>query len=160
MHLIHDLYAHSAWADAVQWRALLDFEPAREDADLKARFFHMHAAQQVWLGRWQGISLPWPSLEQYPNLTDLRHFGAACHAASQAFLATLTPADLDREQTFTLLSGAVVTQPLRDTILQLPMHSQYHRGQNATRMVALGAHMPSTDYVTWTRQGRPAAEWP
>lgn len=160
--VILDLYRHMEWADAEHWRALLAHGPAREDADLKARMLHLHGAQEVWLGRWQGLSKPlrWPTVEDYPRIEDLRHYAAACHAALRAYLPLLTEAELGRDLTFTTMAGEAVTQNLGDTLLQLPMHSQYHRGQNATRMRALGGAMPATDWAFWTRRGRPAPQWP
>lgn len=160
--VILDLYRHMEWADAEHWRALLSHGSAREDEDLKARMLHLHGAQEVWLGRWQGLAKPlrWPTVEDYPRIEDLRHYAAACHAALRAYLPLLREADLARDLTFTTMAGEAVTQNLGDTLLQLPMHSQYHRGQNATRMRALGGAMPATDWALWTRRGRPAPQWP
>lgn len=160
LDVILDLYRHMEWADAEHWRAILAHGPAREDPDLRERLLHLHGAQQVWLGRWQGLTLPWPSPEDHEGIEDVRHFAAACHAALRAFLPTLTAADLARDLSFRTLNGDPVTQNLGDTLLQVPLHSHYHRGQNATRMRALGGAMPGTDWAFWTRRGRPAPTWP
>lgn len=159
LDLLHDLYRHQAWADAQHWAAAHGHPPAWQDAELKERLFHIHAVQQVWLARWQGVGLPYPSLEAYPVMGDLRHFAKACHAALDAFRATLGEADLARPVAYRNIHGEPFTQPLGDLMLHLPYHSQYHRGQSATRMVALGAHMPATDLVVWQRAGRPAPAW-
>ncbi len=161
LELLKDLYRHMEWADAAQWGALLAHPAARSDGDLKVRFLHIHGAQEVWLGRWQGLEQPlrWPTLEDYPKIEDLRHYGAACHVALRAYLPLMSDRDLLRDISFHTLAGERVTQNLGDTLMQLPMHSQYHRGQNASRMVALGAHMPATDWVLWARRGRPAPQW-
>lgn len=39
------------------------------------------------------------------------------------------------------------------------MHSQGHRGQNATRLRELGGKMPMTDYIVWILEGRPSPVW-
>lgn len=160
--VILDLYRHMEWADAEHWRAILAHGPAKEDPDLRERLLHLHGAQAVWLGRFQGLPVPasWPQVEDYPRIEDLRHYAAACHAAFRAWLPLLKAGDLGRELAFQTLAGKSVTQVLSDGLLQVPLHSQYHRGQNATRMRALGSAMPGTDWATWTRQGRPAAQWP
>lgn len=162
LDVILDLYRHMAWADAEHWRALLAHGPAREDPDLRERLLHLHGAQEVWLGRFQGLAQPvrWPKVEDYPRIEDLRHYAGACHAAFQAWLPLLKAEDLGRELRFTNLAGEAVVQGLGDALVQVPMHSQYHRGQNATRMRALGGAMPATDYAFWTRRGRPAPAWP
>ena len=48
---------------------------------------------------------------------------------------------------------------MRDTLLQVPMHSTYHRGQVNARLRELGAEPPLTDYIAWIWIGRPRAEW-
>lgn len=160
LDMVLDLFAHMEWADAEHWKAILAHHDARHDADIKARLVHMHGAQRIWLGRWQGLQMPWPKPEDYPALDDLRHFAAACHAAQRAYLPAIKDADLDRELAFTTLDGLDLRQPLKDTLLQPPLHSQYHRGQNALRLKALGAKVPGTDHVLWTRLGRPEPDWP
>lgn len=160
VELVLDLFAHMEWADAEHWKALLGNHEARHDPELKTRLFHMHGAQRVWLGRWQGLQLPWPQEVDIPSLDELRHFAAACHAAQRAYLQSMSDAHLERKLVFTTLQGEEVRQKLGDTLLQLPMHSQYHRGQNALRLKALGAKVPGTDYALWTRSGRPEPDWP
>ncbi len=162
LDVILDLYSHMEWADAGHWGALLAYGPAREDPDLRERMLHLHGAQEVWLGRFQGLDLPvrWPTVEDYPEIADLRHYAASCHVALRAFLPSLKEGDLARELAFHTLAGDAVTQALGDSLLQVPLHSQYHRGQNATRMRALGSAMPGTDWALWTRRGRPTPQWP
>lgn len=159
--VILDLYRHMEWADAEHWRAVMVHPAAREDRELRERLLHIHGAQEIWLGRWQGLEKPlrWPTVEDYPRIEDLRHYAAACHAALRAYLPILQTQEPGRILVFTTLQGDPVTQPLADTLLQLPMHSQYHRAQNATRMRVLGGHMPQTDWAYWTRRGRPVAHW-
>ena len=159
LDLIRDLYAHQEWADAAHWRAVLGSEAARRDPDLKARLVHLHAAQQVWLGRWQGLSLGFPKAEDHAAIEDTFHFAQACHAALRAFLSLKKDGDLAEPVTYANLAGETFTQPLGELMLHLAFHSQYHRGQNATRLRALGAPAPATDLVNWQREGRPAARW-
>ena len=159
LETIRDLYHHQEWADATHWKAILGSDTARQDADLKARLVHLHGAQQVWLGRWQGVSLPFPKAEDHASMEDTYHFAQACHAALRAFLSLQQDADLARSVIYTTLAGEAFTQPLGELMLHVAMHSQYHRGQTATRMRALGSPVPGTDLVTWQRSGRPVAEW-
>lgn len=44
-------------------------------------------------------------------------------------------------------------------LIQVAMHSQYHRGQNATRLRDVGGTPPTIDFVLWIWKGRPKAEW-
>jgi uncharacterized damage-inducible protein DinB len=47
----------------------------------------------------------------------------------------------------------------RHALVQAAMHSQHHRGQNATRLRDLGGVPPTTDFILWYFKGQPAAEW-
>lgn len=159
LDLVRDFYLHQEWADAEHWRAVLGSEAARQDAELKERLVHLHAAQQVWLARWQGVSLGFPKAEDHASIDDAFHFAKACHAALRAYLSLRKDADLAEPVTYTNLAGQAFTQPLRELMVHLAFHSQYHRGQNAARLRALGSPAPGTDLVTWQRGGRPAARW-
>ena len=46
-----------------------------------------------------------------------------------------------------------------ETMLQIPMHSQYHRGQINARLRAVGGEPPRVDYIVWIWLGRPQADW-
>ncbi len=159
LDLIRDLYAHQEWADAAQWKAILASDAARRDEDLKGRMVHLHGAQQLWLGRWQGLALGFPKPEDHASIEGTFHFAKACHAALRAFLSLRKEADLAEPITYTNLAGQTFTQPLHELMTHLAMHSQYHRGQNATRLRALGAPAPATDLCNWQREGRSPAEW-
>ena len=159
LDLIRDLYAHQEWADALHWRAILGSDAARKDPELKARLVHIHGAQQIWLGRWQGVVLGFPKAEDHETLEDTHHFAQACHAALRAFLSLQREADLKNEIVYTYSGGDSFTQPLGDLMLHVAFHSHYHRGQNAARLRALGVPPPDADLVIWQRTGRPAARW-
>jgi len=44
-------------------------------------------------------------------------------------------------------------------MLQVPLHSQYHRGQINARLRAVGGEPPRVDYIVWVWLGRPGAHW-
>jgi len=44
-----------------------------------------------------------------------------------------------------------------EALTQMAMHSQWHRGQNATRLRELGAQPPTVDLIAWYWKGRPSA---
>ena len=47
-----------------------------------------------------------------------------------------------------------------DTVLQVVLHTTYHRGQINLRLRELGVEPPLTEYFVWTWRGKPAADWP
>ncbi|HJW08980.1 MAG TPA: DinB family protein [Holophagaceae bacterium] len=159
LELVQDLYRHMEWADARHWSAVRANAAAWEDAELKERLIHIHAVQHLWLARWQGVAITVPQASDYAGMEDLLHFAKACHAALRAFLSMRQEADLAADVAYKSLAGEPFTQPLGDLMLHLAFHTQYHRGQSATRMRALGGQMPATDLVVWQREGRPVASW-
>jgi uncharacterized damage-inducible protein DinB len=52
-----------------------------------------------------------------------------------------------------------MTLTVTEALTQCDMHSQHHRGQNATRLRELGGEPPPTDLIFWYWKGRPAPEW-
>jgi uncharacterized damage-inducible protein DinB len=162
LSLFRELYDHMRWADAVVWRAALGHEATAGDATLRDRFAHIHMVQRAFLFVWQGEA------QHYPTLTTLRevaHWGAEVHDGVQSYLATLDHSELDRPMS--LPWAGRITRPhepapttMRETLMQVPMHSTYHRGQVNSRLRELGAEPPLVDYIAWLWFGKPAAQWP
>jgi uncharacterized damage-inducible protein DinB len=48
---------------------------------------------------------------------------------------------------------------LGDTMLQVALHSTYHRGQVNLRLRQLGSETPMTDFIAWVWLGKPKAQW-
>jgi uncharacterized damage-inducible protein DinB len=55
--------------------------------------------------------------------------------------------------------GPVGPSTLAETLLQVVMHSSYHRGQVATRIRELGGDPPLTDFIAWVWQRKPNPAW-
>ena len=56
--------------------------------------------------------------------------------------------------------GSAAPATLAETILQVAMHTAYHRGQIATRLRELGGEPQITDFIMWIWMRRPEADWP
>jgi uncharacterized damage-inducible protein DinB len=52
-----------------------------------------------------------------------------------------------------------LTITVGEALTQCAMHSQWHRGQNATRLRELGATPPTGDLIVWYWKGRPVPAW-
>ena len=160
-----DLSRHMAWADAAVWAAVLACEPARADATLRDTLYHVHMVQHAFLRTWQGE----PRETPYPTFTDLppvMAWGREYHAAVPAFLETLTDAGLAAPMPVAwtdMVEKALGRKPaattMGETVLQVAMHSVYHRGQVNARLREVGGTPPLVDYIAWIWFGRPGAEW-
>jgi uncharacterized damage-inducible protein DinB len=165
LNLFRELYDHMRWADAVVWRAALAHAPAGKDKRLRDLFAHLHMVQHAFLSVWRGEAPQWCEFER---LADVAPWARAYHDDVRPHLAALDDAALARTMVMPWADrlsarygrAAAAPTTLRETMLQVPMHSTYHRGQVNARLRELGAEPPLTDYIAWLWFGKPAAEWP
>jgi uncharacterized damage-inducible protein DinB len=162
---LKDLYRHMEWADAEVWRAVLTSEPARNDDILRKTFYHLHLVQQAWLGAWRGK----PGTPSFPTFHDersLMSWGQTYYQEIFSHLDNLT--DEKISGLMQLPWADIVEQELgrppekitiAETMLQIPMHSQYHRGQINGRLRTVGGEPAKVDHIVWVWLGRPQAEW-
>jgi hypothetical protein len=57
------------------------------------------------------------------------------------------------------LGHAPETTTIGETVLQVALHSMYHRGQINARLREVGGEPPLVDYIAWVWLGRPEADW-
>lgn len=154
-----DLYGHLKWADAELWRALEAAPRTHADAGVHARLYHIHAVQHAYAQIWSGQPPDLPAAEALPGLAALRAWAIQGHRELDTVLARLDESALDRPVDLPWKAHAKEPATLAETLLQVAMHSAYHRGQSAMRVRDLGGEPPLTDYVAWIWMGRPAASW-
>jgi uncharacterized damage-inducible protein DinB len=73
------------------------------------------------------------------------------------YLETVTDAHLLARVDIPWFNNPPLTITVAEALAQMAMHSQWHRGQNATRLRELGYEPPTTDLIVWYWKGRPAA---
>lgn len=156
------LLAYDAWANALTFEAVAALpadEPTRPVAGsfptLTATLAHIVGVEWAWLRRWQGEHLTgYPDWVTTPDLADLRARLSAVEKERGVFMAGLSDADLAREISYRLMSGAEHADKLGDLIGHLINHSTYHRGQVASQLRELGHKPPSTDLLLYRWQAR------
>jgi uncharacterized damage-inducible protein DinB len=161
---LRDLYRHMEWADASVWRAILASDEARKDDRLRELFYHLHLVQCVWLRAWRGEPHePFPTFSEVYALMD---WGRTYHKEIFDHFENLTSDGIS--ETMKLPWAEIVERELGrrpesisigETMLQIPLHSQYHRGQINARLRAVGGEPPRVDYIVWVWLGRPQADW-
>jgi uncharacterized damage-inducible protein DinB len=161
---IVDLFRHMAWADASVWSAIPSCEAARTDETLRERLFHLHLVQRAFLRAWRGE----PRDAPYPTFTDTLALGSwarSYYGAALAHVSSLTEAQASQPmpmpwaEQVAKLGHAPMTTTMGETILQVALHSTYHRGQVNTRLREVGGQPPPVDYIAWIWFGRPEAAW-
>jgi len=162
--MLSELYAHQEWADALIWNTIGDVAPDF-DSFVVARLRHILTVQRAFLSAWTKAAFS-PQAEEEVAFGGLPEVSRAYHAQARAFVAALGPGDLQQpvivpwHRTLEAHFGRTLAAPtLRDTIVQVAMHSAYHRGQVNTRLRELGKEPPLTDFIAWVWFGKPHAPW-
>jgi len=163
---IRPLFDHMEWADATVWRAIGECAAAADDKALHDRLYHIHATQHAFLTTWRGEEVVFTKPDAYPGLEAVRQYALDFYAVAPAYVASLAPDAVDKEMVLSWASyfakrSGFEAHPstLGETLLQLPSHSTYHRGQVNTRLRELGATPPLVDFIAWVWFGKPAAKW-
>jgi uncharacterized damage-inducible protein DinB len=154
------------WADAKVWATVFAHESGPSDARLRETLYHLHMVQHAFLRIWRGEmrELPFPTFDDarsllawvrdyYGEIFD--HLGTL--SDEKLAETMLMPwADMIEKQVGRKPDGTTTGV----TVLQVALHSLYHRGQVNTRLRELGATPPLVDYIAWVWLGRPAPDWP
>ena len=157
---LRDLYAHQAWADAEHWNAIGAHPAAREDAAIRQRLHHLHFVQHAFpwtVGpRDHPFNVTKPG--DFTSFDRLREYAREYHVHAP-MLRDLSDARLAEPVSIVWFKDPPLTITVAEALTQCAMHSQYHRGQNATRLRELGGEPPPTDLIYWQWKGRPPGAW-
>ena len=154
------------WADAMVWTAVLASSDGKEDKKLRDCLYHLHLVQFAFLRTWRGEprDTPFPTLD---DTTALMRWGQTYYSAAYAHLGTLSDSALAApmpvpwaDMVERRLGHKPETTTVGDTVLQVTLHSLYHRGQINARLRDLSGNPPLVDFIAWVWFGRPAAVWP
>jgi len=160
MHTFDRMRRYSDWANDRIVAVASEFEDAQLDRDmeiglgsLRNTLKHIHDGESVWLARWQGrAETPWPSYDERPDMRSLADRFSQTAVDRDAFLKTLTPADLERPVTYRDSKGSLFTATLGDMILQGINHSVHHRAQAVNIIRRLGGGLVELDYMVFVRK--------
>ncbi len=166
LELIRDLLRHMDWADAIVWKAVLGSANATTDDVTKTRVHHIHMVQRAFLNVWQETAHSVNAGSDL-DLVGLAKWGREYHGLLREYVETLTEADLDKPTALPwakFLTKQLGRDPdsasLGETMVQVSVHSTYHRGQINARLRELGSEPPLTDFIAWIWIGKPSAAWP
>jgi uncharacterized damage-inducible protein DinB len=165
---IRELYQHMQWADAKAWKAVLSNSNAAPDSVLRDRLLHIHLVQQAFFHVWRGAAFdPQAVISAHTEMSAIAELGRKYHSEVIEFLATLDDATLESplvlpwtEMITAQLGQEITTAKMGETMIQVAMHSTYHRGQVGSRLRELGSEPPLTDFIVWVWTGKQQADWP
>lgn len=163
---VEDMLRHMEWADALIWSTVFDSSVAMADTALKDRLYHIHVTQHAFLKVWRGLTTDLVAAAKL-DVLGLRKWARAFYAEAlndsswldEAMLERKVPHELVRKAEERLGPGTM-SPTIRDTIIQVLVHTAYHRGQVSTRLRQLGCEPPLMEYFVWVWRGKPEADWP
>jgi uncharacterized damage-inducible protein DinB len=156
------LLGHAEWADALVWRSVSGLG---EDPELREKLHHLHIVQWVYLHVWRGEPVKPRELSTFPTLSTIRAWAREYYGELPSYLATLSEERLGREMRLPWADqlihrfGKAGPATWAESVLQVAMHSSYHRGQVAMRLRMLDVEPPLSDFIAWIWMERPAADW-
>ena len=153
-------YTYNSWANHRTLDSCAGLSLEQFTRDLGSSFrsvrdtlAHIYGAEWIWLERWHGrIPKALPSPADFPDFDSVRSRWAQHEANLDAFIASLTPSELDRIIKYKNTQGAPFEGPLWPMLQHVVNHGSYHRGQIATLLRQLGAKPVSTDLIVFHRE--------
>jgi uncharacterized damage-inducible protein DinB len=157
------LLSHAEWADALVWKAAL--ASGGEDDELRAKLHHLHLVQWAYLHIWRAEQVRPRELSTFPTLAGIRGWAREYYRELPSYLGALSDPDLGSEVRIPWADrlvqrfGRARPTTLAESVLQVALHSSYHRGQVVRRLRELDVEAPVSDFLAWIWLDRPEADW-
>jgi len=140
-------------------------ESALDDQKLRDWFYHLHLVQRAFLRAWRNE----PADAAFPTFEDaksVRDWARSYYEEIFSHLEGLSDEEISEpmqlpwaELVTAQLGRSPASITIGETMLQVPLHSLYHRGQINARLREVGGEPPTVDYIVWMWLEKPAANW-
>ncbi|GGA40702.1 DinB family protein [Paenibacillus physcomitrellae] len=150
MKTIKRMMDHLYWADGRILDAIEENEIKNKDLLKLVR--HIAVAERVWLSRLQGRGAAHYSLwEEAEDLLTIRTMFEENAEQYRIYIEGIEESDLDEIIDYANQSGVPFQTSVRDILLQVLLHGQYHRGQINRALRIEAAEPVQVDYITFAR---------
>lgn len=160
---IREMAHHMAWADATVWSAVLTAPQAAGDAKIVDTLHHIHQVQHIFLQAWTGGQFKVRERKEFATLDEIAAWGLEARRGVLSFIEQVSAGELAAETRMpwaaffeqqTKQTAGVHT--MGESVLQVFLHTQHHRGQVCMRMREVGVTPPTIDFILWLWAGRPS----
>jgi len=153
MKTIKIMYEHLIWANYRILAALQNEENSQANiqADVKRLFTHLLFAEKVWIARIQGIDSSHLPIWSQDNREDLTKLVNQNEEMIHSFLKYIEKTDMDSIISYKNSNGIPFHNSIRDILIHLALHGQYHRGQINLKLRANQVEPINVDYMTYVR---------
>lgn len=162
---VQDLFRHMEWADSLVWAETLRRQETASNGRIRELLHHVHSVQWAYLQIWSGEPVEVPDLASFEDSQAVQSWGRKFHRRMPELLDGFGAGALERQVDLPWAEhlverfGKAELVTLEETILQVAMHSTYHRGQVNARLRDLDGEPPLTDYIAWLWMRRPTPVW-
>jgi uncharacterized damage-inducible protein DinB len=157
LELIRSLFLHQEWADNLLLNAVESHLDSRQDLQIRGTLHHTVMVQRAFFALF--LERPFDMQKELlipESHTGLQRLFDETHTEELLFVNKLGEAELLQAIKIPWFEGLQFS--LIDALLQVPMHSQNHRGQCLTRMRTLGAKPPTLDFIIWVKDHTSSTE--
>jgi uncharacterized damage-inducible protein DinB len=159
---VRALARHMAWADATVWNTVLAATQAAGDAKIADTLHHIHLVQHIFLQAWRGSAFAIRDRAEFASLDAIAAWGLEARRDVLIYVNGVTAEELDQElrMPWAAYYEQQAKQPAAahtrgESMLQVFLHTQHHRGQVCARLRELGGVPPTVDFILWLWSGRP-----
>ena len=89
IEVVIELFQHMNWADARVWKSVMESPEAIGDAEVKDRFYHIHATQHAFFQIWNESQIDIPKSSSFQSMWDAIAWAKDYYKKSPAFLDNL-----------------------------------------------------------------------
>ncbi len=159
LQLLGELLNYQAWADAELRAGLASLPEASADRVIMEKLNHIYLTQKAFLMIVRKEPIDHSMFAMENDIRKLTERVRIVQKEYGVFMKECTDALLSEEIIIPWLKDPPARFTTLTAMLQAIMHSQYHRGQVATRIRELGGKPPLTDLIYWYWKGKPEADW-
>lgn len=150
MNTIRRMMDHLYWANRELLHAIEESKGANKEIYKLCR--HIFIAEQVWLLRLEGKNSSNVNLwAEDADIDALLKLNQTNEQQYKRYVRELSEHRLDDMIAYLNLSGASFQTSIRDILIHVALHGQYHRGQINRALREEGAGPAVLDYILYTR---------
>ncbi|RSK27547.1 damage-inducible protein DinB [Bacillus sp. HMF5848] len=147
MKTIRSMYKHLNWANV----RILDVLRKNDNERARYVFAHLLFAEQVWLHRLQAKDTSQLPIWKEASLEECSVLVQKNNEEYKCLLEQIDTSDLDQTVTYKNSKGIEFVSSMRNILIHLALHGQYHRGQ-INMLLRQGNTEPiNVDYINFVR---------
>jgi len=144
-----ELFEYNFWANE---KVIDSIEKLpKHDEHINKIMAHIAATPLYWISRLTTYELKLKEIFPTATLEEIRKFNLETKEVWDSYLVELDDDKIRDKISYKNFKGETYTYALKDILMQLVLHSAYHRGQVAKMVRAAGGIPASSDYISFKK---------